>query len=907
MVIKGCLLQLLLMKTIQGFPVPKAVSNSTFDAFIENIEADLDYATKGRVVTEKMIPHLTKSASHFIENVVMNFTNIDISLEVETALQDLISKYLIESKLVCEGYLPVLDPTVFRKVTKNLLINVVYEEPDIKECILQNTRLSGTDMKNSQIRETFKESAEECQEECSSEEECQFFLFFTVDHYQSWKHGRCRLLRMAGMQQRNQQGHSSGPKFCQQIKTFEQVIYSFLEETVIDTLAFECNRSAKFQSEFPWLQSKIKDIIGSEGKGESEEKIRKEISNFNTVVVGKASESSVIESNSKLEGIISNFMQYMFSETKTVLNDSLNTALILQNDSSASNVDKNENITRLEYSKLNITKTEDINTSKVDNSTQPNFKPSPRSKPGSDFGSEQALTPEMGVEIEIEYKHLVKSEYEPVQKIDTKLLNDMKFYQWNDLETQVESKSNDKAKNKTEQKRNFGNRPETGPSADQETRPLNKQETKSINEQKDEPMIEPVYETEPVLVAVVKPVNETGAGEPIHKQETRPLSEPEIELRSVPPNKLHTEPFVAPEFKLEPALEAAVELDSESVYKQTTKSIDIQEKQPLAEPVTEPKSEPVDEQKTGPESKPIADPEYEVGPVVEAAVEIDSKADYGTETEALRGQKNKTNNNPETWPLAEPETEPESEPVNEHKTNPLNEPEFEPMAEEPEYEPEPILESVVELDSDHLIETETEPKEEQLNKPETGPMAKLDIVAPSGLLNAQETDLLAEPESKPKSVLGVKTEAEPNFTAGSEYELEPVFVVAVELNSLPVHETTTKNARKQKPKSDNLETRSLAEPELQTANKSDIMPMKPEYDSKLTSHALDELDLEPVNEKEETSSKVPINNEVTAFATNNLFSPITASTITAATPASLSISSTASSKGKNSLWQQFYG
>ena len=53
-------------------------------------------------------------------------------------------------------------------------------------------------MRNGIIRKTKENTVEDCQGRCQEENDCEFFLYFTDSHYQTWKRGECRLLRYQG-------------------------------------------------------------------------------------------------------------------------------------------------------------------------------------------------------------------------------------------------------------------------------------------------------------------------------------------------------------------------------------------------------------------------------------------------------------------------------------------------------------------------------------------------------------------------------------------------------------------------------------------------------------------------------------------------------------------------------------
>ena len=64
-----------------------------------------------------------------------------------------------------------------------------------ENCYVNKGRYTGTDFVDSRIREIRTLSPEECQQKCLEHEECNYFLYFSKEHYQRFKHYTCRLLR----------------------------------------------------------------------------------------------------------------------------------------------------------------------------------------------------------------------------------------------------------------------------------------------------------------------------------------------------------------------------------------------------------------------------------------------------------------------------------------------------------------------------------------------------------------------------------------------------------------------------------------------------------------------------------------------------------------------------------------
>ena len=64
-----------------------------------------------------------------------------------------------------------------------------------QSCFSIKGRYTGTDLIDSRIKELRTLSTQECQEKCNEHEDCNYFLYFSLDHYQRFKHNTCRLLR----------------------------------------------------------------------------------------------------------------------------------------------------------------------------------------------------------------------------------------------------------------------------------------------------------------------------------------------------------------------------------------------------------------------------------------------------------------------------------------------------------------------------------------------------------------------------------------------------------------------------------------------------------------------------------------------------------------------------------------
>ena len=64
-----------------------------------------------------------------------------------------------------------------------------------QSCFSIKGRYTGTDLIDSRIKELRTLATQECQQKCNEHEDCNYFLYFSLDHYQRFKHNTCRLLR----------------------------------------------------------------------------------------------------------------------------------------------------------------------------------------------------------------------------------------------------------------------------------------------------------------------------------------------------------------------------------------------------------------------------------------------------------------------------------------------------------------------------------------------------------------------------------------------------------------------------------------------------------------------------------------------------------------------------------------
>ncbi|XP_023327861.1 uncharacterized protein LOC111700990 [Eurytemora carolleeae] len=121
----------------------------------------------------------------------------------------------------------------------------------VADCFLNSTRYSGSDYVNGSIIEGIAPDLVSCQNACIDEEECKYFIYFTTDHPQQFKHKYCRLLRFKGEVEANKPGHISGPKMCPDIfypQIFAKNLLSAVEIYKEGFRSIICNGTATRQS-----------------------------------------------------------------------------------------------------------------------------------------------------------------------------------------------------------------------------------------------------------------------------------------------------------------------------------------------------------------------------------------------------------------------------------------------------------------------------------------------------------------------------------------------------------------------------------------------------------------------------------------------------------------------------------
>ena len=157
----------------------------------------------------------TSIGKQIIENLRLNSSLeqlLEETYETSSALQikAKLLKQMKDDLIQCQGLITDLKDNGDAKNTQS--------------CFSIKGRYTGTDLIDSRIKELRTLSTEECQEKCKEHPDCNYFLYFSLDHYQRFKHNTCRLLRFKGQLKPAEAGHISGPKRCMTFREKEDTI-----------------------------------------------------------------------------------------------------------------------------------------------------------------------------------------------------------------------------------------------------------------------------------------------------------------------------------------------------------------------------------------------------------------------------------------------------------------------------------------------------------------------------------------------------------------------------------------------------------------------------------------------------------------------------------------------------------
>ena len=248
-------LLLILLNSGLVFGSPLRVNNSILDvgAAVETLadllEPDVLSASQANVLNAEIIPNLSRLIKEFTDG---EGSEVGIGAGMlEAGMVQVVENILVNGQEICSAENPSLNSSLISGVTDELesLLQTNAGSGKQTTCFLMDTRVTGTDIRGGVIKKVVRTSDVECQKSCQDEPECEFFLFFNDNHYQTWKRGECRLLRQQGENQENQPGHTSGPKTCPETGgDIRDQLETLLQQTAEDTIGMECSRLSSFES-----------------------------------------------------------------------------------------------------------------------------------------------------------------------------------------------------------------------------------------------------------------------------------------------------------------------------------------------------------------------------------------------------------------------------------------------------------------------------------------------------------------------------------------------------------------------------------------------------------------------------------------------------------------------------------
>ena len=161
---------------------------------IDSVSEDLNQVTQMVVLQYQVIPMLSTSLENLMTaNASLFSQDSGLRVDLEEKMASVIQALLSTETEWCWCSEPEHVEDLVGTAMGELYSG--HAKRIAESCFKTDSRLSGTDKKNSVIKKTKVDSPEECQEKCVENSDCLYFLYFTDEHYQSWKRGECRLLR----------------------------------------------------------------------------------------------------------------------------------------------------------------------------------------------------------------------------------------------------------------------------------------------------------------------------------------------------------------------------------------------------------------------------------------------------------------------------------------------------------------------------------------------------------------------------------------------------------------------------------------------------------------------------------------------------------------------------------------
>ena len=188
------------LTSVVSKPVPDTGGDSTMlDAIwtlIDSVSEDLNQVTQMVVLQYQVIPMLSNSIENLMTanpSLFSQDSGLMLKADLEEKMASVIQALLSTENEWCWCSEPEHVEDLVGTAMGELYSG--HAKRIAESCFKTDYRLSGTDKRNSVIKKTKVDSPEKCQEKCVENSDCLYFLFFTDEHYQSWKRGECRLLR----------------------------------------------------------------------------------------------------------------------------------------------------------------------------------------------------------------------------------------------------------------------------------------------------------------------------------------------------------------------------------------------------------------------------------------------------------------------------------------------------------------------------------------------------------------------------------------------------------------------------------------------------------------------------------------------------------------------------------------
>lgn len=238
--------------------------------FISSIESRLEEESK-IVSAIEMVKTITQYSAGFMTNLEQEYSPDilgNISDSINLHLEDLVLKLGFEQEFECSGETAIFSESGLEAPAQNITEQLTREDsediPGVYEpCHHIDQRLTGTDLSGGRIAEIQVQTPEQCQGECVEAPDCNYFLFFSMNHYQPWKRGTCRLLALKG-EYEPAPGHISGPRNCStsaKTLSFKTNLIEMLKTTLRNVLSIECRRRTMFASRINNLEILLDSLL----------------------------------------------------------------------------------------------------------------------------------------------------------------------------------------------------------------------------------------------------------------------------------------------------------------------------------------------------------------------------------------------------------------------------------------------------------------------------------------------------------------------------------------------------------------------------------------------------------------------------------------------------------------------